>query len=1195
VTEPRTTPPNPGQAGALVLRVRRRARATLAGTAWLHAAAWVLAAVLVLGMLDYVFRLPRPVRVLNLLAMAWGLFELGRRVVAPAMRFSPGLAEVALRIERSAGGPTGSLASGVEFGRPDSRQTGGLRPGVSALTEALARAAADEADAVARRLGATRFVRTRGLGRAAALLALVGLVCAGSALARPDLAAIGLARTLWPLGDTPWPTRTALADATTTMVHPLGEALQLRALLTRTHQPLGRTDVAVVYRVLRGDEPGPTERAMLTSQQRFAQAGTDADPQSGELFERLIEPGADLAGGELAELEYWFETEDNRTEPRRIVLAERPAVERITAGIEPPGYARGVPGSFLRAEQLEVSPDGAGVAAVQPILAGSAVELSLTLSKPARRRGGEAEGWSQPDPRTLRYRAAAGERTRLEVALIDDAGLEGAAPLAIALEVVADQPAGVTIVEPAYDESVLATAVLGLAAEGKDDFGMRWLALERQTARPPAESEGAAPEPAGPPVSIGRTEAPPDTPAETLPARLTLDTRLALSTIGVRPGDEVWVSAVGRDVFTDPGPGEPDTRPTRSTVRRLRIIDESAFINQLRGELAGVRRAAIEIDAEQTLLRQALADAGDPAALASRQAALTERLDAQRGALERLTQRTERNALGDETLAGMLTDAGALLGDATESSAGAATDLESAAAAQRDPADNPEIDRAQARVRDDLATLISMLDQGQDNWVARRTVESLLDDQRALAAETGALGDRTMGQSREQLSAEDLTELERIAARQQDAAERAAQALDSLTDRAESLERVDSAQAGAMSRAARRGRQERLDEQMRQASAQVRENQTRAAAQGQQAAIEALEQMLEDIDSAEATRDQALRRVLASVLESLESLIAGQEAQIEALGRAREEPELVALAGPMVALAGNTLGLIDEIGGQRDLASIAPLVAAAADAQERAVAALREASVDSAAEAEDESLARLRQARDEAERMDEAAGDRENSRKRAELRRAYRGLLEQQVAIADDTLPWLDAEVDRRARAQVRALGQRQQGLSDTLAEIRRATAELADAAVFDLAHRRLDQASKAAADALLAGEANAEVARRQATIVRVLRSLVEAMAEQQGDQRFGDQQNDSGSGGGGAGGGQEPPIIPELAELKLLRAMQAEAMEWTRNLDEAPQRPAQAELAELAELQQELATRAGVLVEKLTQPQGPTGGEGQP
>jgi hypothetical protein len=1173
--------PTPGPAVALVESVRRRARSAVLSAAWIRAAALVLAVLLVFVALDYVFRLPRAVRAVNLALCVWGLVELWRRMVLPAVRFRPSPAEVAMRIERAAG--TGDrLASGVQFAGV---QPAG--PGDNPLAAALARATADEADRAAVEIAARRFVQRRGVARAAGMFTIVAALAAGSAGVRPDLAATGVARALWPLGDARWPTRTAVLDATDVAVQPVGEAMPLRAVLTRTHLPMGRTDVAAAYRVIIADEAGPTERVVLTSQHRLAQAVSGDSDGTGELFERLIEPIAEIREGQTAEIEYWFETEDNRTEPRRIALAARPAVTEIAVTVDPPGYARELRGSFLHAAAMPVTPDPSGVASVQPILSGSLVRIAVALSKPAHRVGDDA-GWSDDGPRTLIFETTATERTRIDITLVDDDGLEGVAPVAVVLDVVPDSPAGVSVVEPANDESVLATAVVDLRAEGRDDFGMRWLALERQTARPPAGSEGGAPEPADP-VEVGRVDA----PAGALPPELTLAGAIDLATMGVRPGDEVWVSALGRDVFAE-ATGDHDDRAARSPVRRLRIIDETAFINQIRGELAGVRRAAIEIDREQADLQSRLTDPAleltddELRAIADRQGAVTERLDAQRGALERLGHRADRNALDDETLTGMLADAETSLREATKASASAAGDAADAAEPEREP--EPRMAEDQQRVREELESLIAMLDQGQDNWVARRTIESLLQDQKALAAETAALGERTMGQSPEQLSTEDRTELERIASRQREAAERAQQAMDSLTDRAESLERVDSAQAQAMSQAARRGRQERLDEQMQQAAAQVRQNQTRAAAQGQQAAVEALEQMLEDIDSAEATRDQALRRVLATVLESLEALIGDQERQIDSLARARVEEELVPLAEPMVALAANTLGLLDEISAQRDLASVAAPVGLAADAQERAVGSLRDASADSAAEAEDESLTQLREARDEAKRLDEEAGGREGARKRAELRGAYRELLEQQAAIADDTLPWVGAEVDRRARAQVRALGQRQQGFTESLAELRRATAELADAAVFDLAHRRLDRASESAAAVLLDGRANTETARQQATIVRLLRSLVESMGEQNQDQRFGEGQSGAGGGSGASGGDQ--PMIPDLAELKLLRAMQAEAMEWTRNLDESAQRPGEAEVAELADLQKELALRAEALIEKLTQ-QAPQGGGG--
>ena len=1164
----------------------RRARAVLLAEAWCRTLALVVAAVFVLVVLDFVFRLPRPVRVLHLAALGYGGYVVVRRVLLPALRFRPRESEIALRIERAeeAARARNRLASGLELGSGGDADGGGL-------SAAMTREAAREADSIATDLGGRRFVSARAAGRAGMVLAATLLVVSAAGLFRPQLAGIGLTRALWPFAGTAWPKRTVVADATGIEMHPIGEALPMRAVLTRTHLSPGNTEVVAFYRVVSGGEAGARQRVVLTSQQRRESVG-GAD---GELYERLIEPAGVLAEGD--EIEYWFETEDNRTESVRVRLAERPRVTRISATVTPPAYAASVRGSFLAAEDMAVSRDSGGVAVVQPVLAGSSFAIRLTTNKAAALAAGSDEreaspdaelpdGWTREDARTLVYSGVADERTRLDVELVGEDGLVSTEPVAVVLQVTSDAPAAVTITDPPYDESVLATASVGLRAEARDDLGMRWLALERQSATPPAGSEGAAPEGADDAVRLGAVEAADGDSA----LALTVEASLDLASIGVRAGDEVWLTAVGRDIFAAAEDPEADPRVIRSAVRRLRIIDEATFVSQIQGELAGVRRAAIEIDAAQSEVGLAGAADGDEDARrerAERQASLTDRLDAQRGAIQRLGTRAARNGLDDDTLEGMLDDAGALLREATEASEDATSALERSESA---PEAAAEAEAAQGQVRENLESLISMLDQGQDNWVARRTVEGLLAEQRELAAATQALGDQTMGRSREQLSAEELTELERIAERQRDAAERARRALDSLAERAEALERFDAAQADAMSQAARRGRQERVEQQMREAASQVDQNQTRAAAQGQQAAAEALEQMLEDIDSADEARDEALRRVLASVLDSLESLIDEQEAQIDALAIEQDEGALPALADPMVRLASNTLGLLDEIGTQRDLASVASLVGQASDAQERAVGALREGSRDSADDAERESLSKLQDARTEAERLEEQAQDRESARQRAELRTAYRELLEQQVAIVTDTEPMVGVELDRRARAQVRALGQRQGGVGESLTALRDATEELAEATVFDLAHRRIESASRAAEEQLLGGTADEDVLRRQASVVRLLQSLLAALAEE--NQPPGASEQQAGGGGGGGSGG-ETPIVPEIAELKLLRAMQAEAMEWTRNLDEAGRRPLPAELSELADLQSELAGRAAELVEKLTQgQQGPDGGE---
>lgn len=1134
---------------SLVRQVRVRARRALLAGAWARAAALTIGAVFAIGVADFALRFPPGVRLVLLAALLYGIFEVFRRLVLPAWRFRPSLADVALRLERAGAGP-GVLASGVDLAT-------NRREDAGALTRGLAEQARAEADTAASGAGRAAHVRGSDLWRGVVVLLAAAVIAGVPAVVRPDLAAIGLSRTLLPFGGAEWPRRTALVDATLVAVHPIGEALPLRAVVTKTNRGPGQTDVAAEYRVLADGVDDGVRRVKLTSQSRSASVRNS----EGELFERLLD--ADFGEASEAEIEYTLVTEDDRTEPRRIRLVERPRVNAVRVGVRPPAYVRGVVHAYLSGEGIDIRPDGDGVAAIGPVLAGSEIEVELAFNKPARVRDPGA-GWASSGSSGVRWSGRVVEPMRLSVILEDELGLQSGGTLVVQTDVAEDLPASATVTEPAFDESVLATAAIRAVGEGHDELGMASVRLERQVLSPPAGSQGAPPEPVGDPVAAARVAA--TKPATDLRAEAVLD----LATLGVRVGDEVHLTAVALDIFAS---GRADDREVRSGVRRLRVIDEASLIEQIQGELSGVRRSAIEIDRAQRDLTEAAAEAET----VERQSSVTQRTSAQREVLERVGGRVSRNGLADPTLEGMIADAGAALESAARASARAAQELDRAT---REGLEADEGARTeQARVREELERVISMLDEGQDNWVARRTVESLLGDQRSLMEESEDFAERTRGRPVEELSRDERSELERIAARQREAAERARQAMDTLADRAELLRGVDPGQSQAMSNAASRGREERVAENMERAAERLGENQAGGAAQDQQEAVESLEEMLEDIDAADANRDEALRRVLAGVSASLQALIAAQEQEISRLNAGREAG--AALAGGMVGLATNTLGLLDEIGPQRELATIAGLVEEAASAQESAVVALRGDDREGAGESENESLAKLREAKAEADKMDEEAASRESSRKRAELRAAYRALLEQQVAVTADTGAFVGVKLDRRSRASVRALGQREDAVRAALTELREGVEEIASTTVFDLAHNRLDSAAGGAAETLLSGVADGGVQRRQRTVERVLQSLIEAMAEQSGDQQFG--QQESSSGGGGSGGSQEAPVIPELAELKLLRSMQQEVADWTRNIDESGARPSGEELEDISSLQRDLAERGQVLIDKLT------------
>src|SRR5690606_34968100 len=117
----------------------------------------------------------------------------------------------------------------------------------------------------------------------------------------------------------------------TIAVHPLGTALPLRAAVTRSDREPESTRVGARYRLVTDDGADSWRRVVLAWQGHEIGLDPASQHPTGELFERLIEPSAlAIAAGAAAdaftELEYHFETDDDRTPPLRIRLVHPPAI-----------------------------------------------------------------------------------------------------------------------------------------------------------------------------------------------------------------------------------------------------------------------------------------------------------------------------------------------------------------------------------------------------------------------------------------------------------------------------------------------------------------------------------------------------------------------------------------------------------------------------------------------------------------------------------------------------------------------------------------------------------------------------------------------------------------------------------------------------------------------------------------------------
>lgn len=1194
----------------LLAGLRRVARVQLV----VQRAGMILAALfagaLVVGVLDYVLRLPMPLRlVLWAGGLGTALWWAWRRVV-PAARFRPSLTEVALRIEQSEAGRraglAGVLASGLELGR-----SGGEGARADLATAAATRAA----EGVARLPGAGAFMDARPLRRALGMLLLVAAPIVALTVLTPDLARIGWARVATPWTGDSWPKRTQVVNATRPSAHALGAPIPLRALLTRTASREGATDVGVEYRVFVNGEAGPARRALMTSQRRRAtfDPGSGERAVEGELFERLIDTVSMGTGDPEArvELEYVFVTADDRSAPWKVLLSEPPAIRGASAEVTPPAYvadllgsdpAGGVHGGILGEGVRDLGAGRDERAVLGPVLAGSRVRLRLDLNKrvPGAPEG-DLRGWIA---RTLPGLEDAGEleasfagarwevsfradaSVRLPVMLIDEAGIGATEEATFRVDVLDDRPALAAVVEPPADESVLAGARIEVVGEGRDDVALAWVRLYHEVARPPAGSEGAPAEREGEPIQLSHG-APADASRGAL-TRVRAGGVLDLAPLGLRSGDEVWLEAHAQDAL-----GAAEGRePSRSARRRLRVIGDSEFVEQVRAELSGVRESAKRLAGDQERLRGRLERAAnDPEAAgdqARAQAALGERLTPMGDVLRRLSARVERNRLDDESLAGMLRDAQEFVDAAGERSDGATGALDELAKGPASPEARAQgaanAEAAQRGVEEELTALANLLDRGQDSWAVRRELERLLAEQRQVGAQTRAAGEATRGRAPEQLTRNEREDLERVARRQREAGQRADAIVESLLQRAQAMEGGDSAQAESMRAAAARAQQEQLADLQRRAAEQVERNQTGQAEAMQAQAERAIERVLEELERSESRRDEQLRRALAEITESIERLIEAQAREIDrlagAIGGTPPGAGEVALDSAMIALNQNTLGVQARVREtMRAATRLIDLLGAAGDAQAAAIGGLRLGDLGEADAAERLSLARLRDALEEAQKLEDEAGEREAMRRRAELRRAYAEAAEAQAALVGRGEPLAGRELNRRERTEVRGLGEVQSELRERMAQLRSGTQELEEAKVFEFAHRRLDDAMARAAEGLRGGTIAAPTLRDQRAALRILQGLVRSLTNDRRDDEFREDDGGGGGGGGGGGAGGEQPLIPPLAELKLLRAMQGEAADLTRELDDAPD-ASPAELAALRALQQELARRARELLE---------------
>lgn len=1160
--------------------------------AWL---ATVIGVAIAAGLVDYTLRLPGWLRlVLVSLGLAWALWHvlvhIGRSV-----RVTPALTTLALRLERIYPEAAGRLASGVAFA------TGSSDPNPSPITRHLAQRTAGEVDDVLQPQQVERLLDATRMWRCVTVLAISVAAMTAVAVAAPQQTMTAFNRWARPLGDTRWPNRYAVESMTYDEVAPNNAPLSVAAQVTK-----GDDDTLRTWVVYRFDTPsGMTDwqRTLMTRQSDGRLAGR---------YQRLIEPQSNAE-----RIELYFEAGDDHTTTQTIRLIEPPTLRQVVAEITPPDYAKAfrvhephylltpprpavliddalrgsrvtlrvhIDGSltkldkspsneqiaeWIRSNMPGLMPANTAVAAslmnvkyeIEPeTTAAFAFRLSWTLTEPAQFSFNphDAYGKAYPDQRVFRF------------------------------EPRDDRAPRVTILDPAGDESVLPTAKVDLAAEAQDDVAVSNLELTAEWAK--AQPLVLAHQP------------------DVNQPRTTLNGGIDLTPLKLLPGDTVAIIAVVRDNYLLDGKSHD---AVRSTPRNLTIISPDELVRQVRTDLAELRQRAIRAASTQQRLIESPADAST----AQQQDELVERLDTMSRTVDTLRQRIDRNQLKDEDLGQTLDEAGRLVDQAQREAQQASDKLKRVARdpTAKDPQTQQELQQSreqQKSVKDELDKLVQLLDQGRDAYELKQKLTKLANDQQQLSDKVRQLLPKTLGRSADQLPDEDRKALEQAAREQQQLSDQAQQLTDRMRQTSSVISRQsqkpdDQATAEALRQAADTATKESLDKKMEQASQQVQQNRLAQAQRQQQDASEVIRQMLDQLGNTDKLRQEMLSRKLFELADEIKRLRDAQQAQLDRLVAAAKFDSLDA---PMMTLRTNTMAVAEDARNtDRKTIPVAEALDKAVPYQATAVQELRATPVakPAAIDAETQSLARLNEALDLAQKLAREAAQEMSNKQRKELVEEYGKVLAQQVEVLKQTEELAGTAApqrDRRWRSSSLSTGNTQ---ADIRVELTKIGEKVKETIVYQSVHQQMDTWAGDASASLRQAKPDAVSVFDQKMIVRSVEALIDALKQDPSEDEFAEA--NSGNGGQSGGQGNQPqqqPLVPPLAELKLLRTKQQMLLDMTKTYNEQPADadPQGRVLRLLTDQQTNLADVGDRLIESMNQQQQqppkmklPTGGDDKP
>jgi len=1196
--------PHPLQQRLAALRTRVRWLVLAYGFFWAVTAA--VAAVVVLGLIDYLIRFQDVgLRVICSLAalgaVGWSIY---RFLYLPLVH-KLGDAELALRVQRRFPWLGDRLVSAVEFlGQSEDDPLAG--------SAALRKTVIAEADAQSDQLDFVQAVDPRPSLRAGMAGAIVCLLAAVLIVLDPLSARTALARLVNPFGSTAWPQKTHLA---------------LRERVTRVAR--GGAFAVEVF-----DAQG----ARLPDDLRIDYRLETPDGRVTEESQRLTEAaGAAVARRENVQRPFSYRVEggDDRSMPWIAVdVVDPPEIDTLSIRLSPPPYTgwpahaaekhiralvgtavamQGKTTKALRSAALcfeggrrvpaQLSPDGFRFT-VPP--------EDAEASEPIR-KGVRPPRFKGSDPFSDRLLVI--ERSGAYwFELVDREGIANAQPSRWEILAVTDAPPDVDIEEPDETLFVTARAEVPLTVVVRDDLAV-WRA--DLVVRPAGVAEeDAAAETLTLPLWVGPDKAPAASETALGAGELSGDRRVLrrrwpLAELGLTPGDQLLFHATASDYLPQTSESQPrrlaiitpEELQDRIAARQARIMTELTRVLDMQRE-SRAQTAALEIrlgeirqldqvdldrlqaaELGQRRASRALADPdeGVPkqvrALLADLESNRVDSPDVKRhmeGLLEEIDrlEREHLTPIGRELTAAIKAARVAVDEGTAPTPPGPRSLSEKGSdplnregltpfrigSKPLEPVTTPlaEGGKHQDAVIASLERLLGDLAQWDNYRRFHREVSELLRGQEEILEETTELGRRTLGRELRDLTPQERADLKVLARGQLELGRQFDRIQEEMGRAAEQLASTQPLAAEIVADALAEARRLGLSAEMRSAGGQVGENRIGGAVATQKQIVEDLKSVLDVLAN---RREHELERLVKKLQEAeadLDGLHRRQAAARAAADRAAAGPDDAARREMLKRLAQEEQQLRDET--ERMTRRLERLMARrAAESCSRAAGQMGTAGecagggrAAEAADAAARAQASLEDAQDELARRRFQAQAELALEQLAQLQDALEHLRRQQDGALVDTRHYAalaaGGPLTPGQLAGLRDLARLQRSLQ---LDTERLGEEIRGVRAFQLALGRAARSMGRAAGLLERRQTDAPTTDAQEQALARLDMVLEALKPEPPDEGNGGPSGGAGAGAGGPQGGV-PAGVQHVAELKLLKLLQQELNLRTRELDRA-------------------------------------------